>query len=249
MAEQVAARDAVRAVPEHVAIIMDGNGRWARSRGLPRIEGHRRGVQAVRAVVAHAQKAGVKWLTIFSISTENWSRPADEVRDLMTLIKLFVRRDLADLHKGGIRVKVIGSRGDLKPDMLAIVNEAETLTRDNTGLTLVLAFNYGGRDEIARAARAVARDVAAGLIAADAVDEAVIASRLDTAGMPDPDLIIRTSGEQRLSNFLLWQAAYAEFVFVADFWPDFDGAVFDRAIAEFQGRDRRFGGVKQEAAV
>jgi undecaprenyl diphosphate synthase len=249
MAEQVAARDAVRAVPEHVAIIMDGNGRWARSRGLPRIEGHRRGVQAVRAVVAHAQKAGVKWLTIFSFSTENWSRPADEVRDLMTLIKLFVRRDLADLHKGGIRVKVIGSRGDLKPDMLAIVNEAETLTRDNTGLTLVLAFNYGGRDEIARAARAVARDVAAGLIAADAVDEAVIASRLDTAGMPDPDLIIRTSGEQRLSNFLLWQAAYAEFVFVADFWPDFDGAVFDRAIAEFQGRDRRFGGVKQEAAV
>jgi undecaprenyl diphosphate synthase len=238
-----------KALPQHVAIIMDGNGRWARSRGLPRVEGHRRGVQAVRDVVRHAGKAGVRWLTIFSFSSENWSRPAEEVRELMGLIKLFIRHDLADLNRGGVRVRIIGSRENLSPDLQSMIAEAQAKTAANTGLTLVVAFNYGGRDEIVRTARALAADVAAGRLPASAIDEAMFSGRLDTADIPDPDLIIRTSGEQRLSNFLLWQAAYAEFVFLPEFWPDFDGAVFDRAIAEYQSRDRRFGGVKEEGPV
>jgi undecaprenyl diphosphate synthase len=213
---------------------------------LPRAEGHRRGVQTVRDIVRHAKSAGIKWLTVFSFSTENWSRPADEVSELMRLLKLFVRRDLAELHRGNVRVRFVGSRGDLKPDLRSILEEAETLTADNDGLNLVLAFNYGGRDEIVRAARELAGDVAAGRVAPDAIDEATFASHLDTAGIPDPDLIIRTSGEMRLSNFLLWQMAYAELIFMPEYWPDFDGAVFDRAIAEYQGRDRRFGGIKKE---
>jgi undecaprenyl diphosphate synthase len=246
MAEPGTKTSVGNAIPQHVAIIMDGNGRWARSRGLPRVEGHRRGVQTIRDITRHAQKTGIKWLTVFSFSTENWSRPADEVSELMGLLKRFVRSDLAELNRNGVRVRFIGGRQSLKPDIRAILEEAETLTARNQGLNLVLAFNYGGRDEIARAVRSIAADVAAGRLDADAVDEALLADRLDTSGIPDPDLIIRTSGELRLSNFLLWQAAYAEFVFLPEFWPDFDGAVFDRAVAEYQGRERRFGGVKEK---
>lgn len=233
-------------LPRHVAIIMDGNGRWARSRGLPRAEGHRRGVQSIRTVVRHARELGIDWLTLFSFSSENWSRPADEVSELMGLLKLFIRRDLKDLAKANVRVHVIGGRDNLTSDIAELLIEAEERTADNTGLNLVIAFNYGSRDEIVRAARALARDVAAGRLAADEVTAELVASRLDTADMPDPDLIIRSSGEQRLSNFLLWQAAYAEFVFVPDYWPDFDGAVFDRAIAEYMGRERRFGRLPAE---
>ena len=241
------AENAARAgLPRHVAIIMDGNGRWARSRGLPRAEGHRRGVQSIRDVVGHAKAIGLEWLTVFGFSSENWSRPADEVSELMGLLKLFIRRDLAELTRGDVRVRVIGGRDNLSGDIAALLIEAEEKTAGNTGLNLVIAFNYGSRDEIARATKAIAREVAAGRLGADEITVDLVAARLDTAGMPDPDLIIRTSGEQRLSNFLLWQAAYAEFVFVPDYWPDFDGAAFDRAIAEYLGRERRFGGLPQK---
>jgi len=233
-------------LPRHVAIIMDGNGRWARSRGLPRAEGHRRGVQSIRDVVRHATAIGIEWLTVFGFSSENWSRPADEVSELMGLLKLFIRHDLNELTRGNVRVRVIGGRDNLSGDIAALLIEAEEKTAGNTGLNLVIAFNYGSRDEIARATRAIAGEVAAGRLGAEEITVDLLATRLDTAGMPDPDLIIRTSGEQRLSNFLLWQSAYAEFVFVPDYWPDFDGAAFDRAIAEYLGRERRFGGLPQK---
>ncbi|PIO99675.1 isoprenyl transferase [Pleomorphomonas carboxyditropha] len=233
-------------LPRHVAIIMDGNGRWARSRGLPRAEGHRRGVQSIRDVVRHATAIGIEWLTVFGFSSENWSRPADEVSELMGLLKLFIRHDLNELTRGNVRVRVIGGRDNLSGDIAALLIEAEQKTAGNTGLNLVIAFNYGSRDEIARATRAIAGEVAAGRLGAEEITVDLVATRLDTAGMPDPDLIIRTSGEQRLSNFLLWQSAYAEFVFVPDYWPDFDGAAFDRAIAEYLGRERRFGGLPQK---
>lgn len=245
--EAVPAENAPKAgLPRHVAIIMDGNGRWARSRGLPRAEGHRRGVQSIRDVVRHAKTIGLEWLTVFGFSSENWSRPADEVSELMGLLKLFIRRDLAELARGNVRVRVIGGRDNLSGDIAELLLEAEEKTAANTGLNLVIAFNYGSRDEIARATRAIAGEVAAGRLSADQITPDLVAARLDTAGMPDPDLIIRTSGEQRLSNFLLWQAAYAEFVFVPDYWPDFDGAAFDRAITEYLGRERRFGGLPQK---
>ncbi|WP_255720288.1 isoprenyl transferase [Oryzibacter oryziterrae] len=236
-------------MPRHVAIIMDGNGRWARSRGLPRVEGHRRGVNAVREAVRHAQSLGIEWLTIYSFSSENWSRPLDEVQELMGLLKLFIRRDLADLHKANVRVRVIGERAGLPADIADLLDEAEAKTAENTGLTLVVAFNYGARNEIARAVRALAADVAKGVIDPQDITEASIAGRLDTAAIPDPDLIIRTSGEQRLSNFLMWQAAYAEFVFLPVHWPDFDAKAFDEAISEYQGRERRFGGLTARSAV
>ncbi len=233
-------------LPRHVAIIMDGNGRWARSRGLPRAEGHRRGVQSIRDIVKHATSIGIEWLTVFGFSSENWSRPAEEVSELMGLLKLFIRRDLNELTRGNVRVRIIGGRDNLSGDIAELLIEAEEKTAGNTGLNLVIAFNYGGRDEIARATRAIAAEVADGRLGLEEVTQELITARLDTAGMPDPDLIIRTSGEQRLSNFLLWQAAYAEFVFVPDYWPDFDGAAFDKAIDEYLGRDRRFGGLSQK---
>ncbi len=229
--------------PRHVGIIMDGNGRWALGRGLPRIEGHRRGVEALRRTVRAAIEFGLDYLTVYSFSSENWSRPIEEVSDLMGLLKRFIREDLSELYKMGVKVRVIGTRDNLKPDILALLEEAETLTRANSRLTLVVAFNYGSRQEIAAAARLIARKVAAGVIDPGAVDEAMLAQHLDTAGIPDPDLIIRTSGEQRLSNFLMWQAAYSEFVFLPIHWPDFDRQAFAEALAEFAARDRRFGGV------
>jgi undecaprenyl diphosphate synthase len=230
-------------VPRHVAIIMDGNGRWAASRGLPRSEGHRRGVEALRRTVRAAGDLGIDILTIFSFSSENWSRPPAEIRDLMGLLRRFVRNDLAELHQNGVQVRVIGERADLDPEIRRLLEEAEDLTRNNKKLMLVVAFNYGSRQEIARAAQRVAVEIAAGHLPASALTAEALAARLDTADLPDPDLIIRTSGEQRLSNFLLWQAAYSELVFVPTYWPDFDRATLEGAIAEFRRRERRFGGL------
>lgn len=233
--------------PAHVAIIMDGNGRWAQLRGLPRQEGHRRGLEALRGAVKNAGELGVRILTLYSFSTENWRRPATEVSFLLGLLKRFVEKDLGELHAAGVRVRVIGGRDDLAPDLLRLVERAEMVTRDNTGMTLVVAFNYGARDEIVRAARQLAADAASGRIEAAAIDEAMLASRLDTSDLPDPELVIRTSGETRISNFLLWQAAYAEFVFTPVLWPDFDRAAFEAALAEYARRERRFGGVSEPA--
>jgi undecaprenyl diphosphate synthase len=232
-----------REAPHHVAIIMDGNGRWAAQRGLPRGEGHRRGVEAVRNTVRAATELGIGILTIFSFSSENWTRPRSEILDLMALLRRFIRNDLADLHRNNVRVKVIGERDDLDPDIARLLEEAESLTRSNTGLLLVVAFNYGARQEIARAARRLAEDVVAGRLEPLAITADLLASRLYTSELPDPDLVIRTSGEQRLSNFLLWQAAYSELVFVPVYWPDFDRAALEGAIAEYRTRERRFGGL------
>jgi len=231
------------AIPRHVAIIMDGNGRWAAARGLPRSEGHRRGVEALRRTVRAAGDLGIGILTIFSFSSENWSRPPSEIRDLMGLLRRFIRNDLVELHNNGVHVRVIGDRVDLDPEIRRLLEEAEELTKDNDKLTLVVAFNYGGRQEIARAAQRVAADVAAGRLPAGAVTEDMLAANLDAPDLPDPDLIIRTSGEQRLSNFLLWQAAYSELVFVPTYWPDFDRSTLEGAIAEYRRRERRFGGL------
>jgi undecaprenyl diphosphate synthase len=233
--------------PRHVAIIMDGNGRWAAARGLPRGEGHRRGVEALRRTVEAAGELGVSILTIFSFSAENWTRPESEVRDLMRLLRRFIRNDLADLHRNHVRVRVIGEREGLEPDVLRMLEEAEELTRDNDRLTLVVAFNYGGRQEVARAARRVATEVAAGRVAPGAVDAELLGRFLDAPDLPDPDLVIRTSGEQRLSNFLLWQSAYSELIFVPTYWPDFDRKTFEEAIAEYCRRERRFGGLAARA--
>ncbi len=229
--------------PRHVAIIMDGNGRWASARGLPRVEGHRRGVEALRKTVRAASDLGISVLTIFSFSSENWSRPQSEIRDLLSLLRRFIRNDLADLHKSNVRVRIIGERDDLAKDIRSLLDEAEELTRNNDGLVLVVAFNYGARQEIARAARRLAIEVAEGRLRADAITPELLASRLDMPDLPDPDVIIRTSGEQRMSNFLLWQAAYSELVFVPLNWPDFDRNALENAIAEYRRRERRFGGL------
>jgi undecaprenyl diphosphate synthase len=242
MQNEVPGADLV-AGPRHVAIIMDGNGRWAASRGLPRLEGHRRGVEALRRTVRAAIELGIAFLTIYSFSSENWRRPAQEVGDLFGLLRLFVRRDLADLHARGVRVRFIGSKEGLPPDIAGLLEEAEKRTCANDKLTLVVAFNYGARQEILAAARALARAALAGGLDLDGVDEQGFEAFLDTAGIPDPDLLIRTSGEQRLSNFLLWQSAYAELVFMPVLWPDFDRSALEAAIKEFRSRDRRFGGL------
>ena len=229
--------------PKHVAIIMDGNGRWANARGLPRTAGHKQGVEALRGAVRTASELGIQYLTIYSFSAENWSRPAAEIRELMGLLRRFIRHDLADLHREGVRVRVIGERESLDPEIRRLLDEAEELTKHNEKLVLVVAFNYGARQEIARAARRMAAAVAAGDLAVSAVTADKLASYLDAPDLPDPDLIIRTSGEQRLSNFLLWQAAYSELVFVPTYWPDFDRAALENAIIEYRRRERRFGGL------
>jgi undecaprenyl diphosphate synthase len=236
-------------IPKHVAIIMDGNGRWAKKRGLPRTVGHKKGVDAVHEAVRVAASAGISYLTLFAFSSENWTRPETEVNDLMGLLKTFIRGDLAELHAENVRIKVIGSRENLRGDILPLLLEAEETTRDNTGLTLVIAFNYGSRDEIARAARKLAQKVAAGLMRIEDINAVALDRELDTFGIPDPDLVIRTSGEERLSNFLLWQAAYAELLFIPDFWPDFSRETFYAALASYAGRERRFGNVVDVAAV
>ena len=230
-------------VPCHVAIIMDGNGRWAAARGLPRVEGHRRGVEALRRTVRAAADLGISVLTIFSFSSENWSRPPSEISDLMALLRRFIRKDLAELHKTNVRVRVIGEREGLDRDIRLLLQEAEDLTRDNDGLTLVVAFNYGARQEITLAARRLAIEVAEGRLSAAEVTPERLGGYLHAPDIPDPDVIIRTSGEQRMSNFLLWQAAYSELVFVPINWPDFDRAALEGAIVEYRRRERRFGGL------
>lgn len=229
--------------PAHIAIIMDGNGRWAKARGLPRAAGHRAGVEALRRAVRAAGDLGVEWLTVYAFSSENWSRPKSEVSDLMGLLKMFIRRDLAEIHQAGVRVRMIGDRETLAPDIRALIDEAETLTAANKAMNLVIAFNYGARDEIARAARTMAEAAAAGTLDPAEITPESFCQFLDTKLIPDPDVIVRTSGELRLSNFLMWQAAYSELVFMPCYWPDFGHAELAQAIEIFMSRERRYGGV------
>jgi undecaprenyl diphosphate synthase len=227
--------------PAHVAIIMDGNGRWAKARGLPRVAGHRRGAEAARRTVKAAAELGISYLTLFGFSSENWKRPADEVDDLMALLRHYLRGEVAEFHRNNIRLRVIGDRERLAPDIVGLIENTEALTAGNTRLTVAIALSYGGRAEIAGAARRIAEAALAGKLAPAEIDEACFARHLLTADMPDPDLVIRTSGEQRLSNFLLWQTAYSEFVFLETLWPDFGKPELERALREFRGRDRRYG--------
>lgn len=229
--------------PTHIAIIMDGNGRWAKARGLPRLAGHRAGVEALRRTVRAVSGTPTRWLTVYAFSSENWTRPKSEVTDLMGLLRLYIRRDLAELHQSGVRIHIIGDRDGLATDIRKLLSEAETLTQGNTVLNLVIAFNYGGRDEIVRAARKLAAAASRGDIEADRIDEATVSAALDTVDMPDPDLLIRTSGEVRLSNFLPWQAAYSELVFLPCYWPDFSADDLREALRVYAARERRFGGV------
>ncbi len=225
----------------HVAIIMDGNGRWAMSRGLPRSVGHRAGVEAVRRTVRAAAEIKIPYLTLYSFSSENWGRPAEEINDLMGLLARFIRRDLAELHQNNICIRVIGERDRVDPELMALIDESRELTKNNTGLKLVIAFNYGSRAEIAKAARALAAEVAEGRLSPDDINEQSLSAALETSGIPDPDLLIRTSGELRLSNFLLWQSAYTEFIFLDVNWPDFGKKNLEAAIAEYKARERRYG--------
>lgn len=231
----------------HVAIIMDGNGRWAASRGLPRTLGHKAGIDAVRRTLKAAQGQSISHLTLYSFSSENWNRPLTEVNELMKLLRLYLRSELASMHKEGIRVRFIGERRRLPADIIELIGHAEDLTQENKALTLTLALSYGGRQEITHAARSLAKAVERGQLPADAIDEHVFQSFLFTGGMPDPDLIIRTSGEKRISNFLLWQSAYAEFVFMDVLWPDFNAAHLTEAIDEYRRRERRYGATVENA--
>ena len=228
-------------LPTHVAIIMDGNGRWAKARGLPRIAGHRRGTDAVRTVVEACHEIGIPYLTLYAFSSENWKRPPNEIDDLMGLLRLYLRGQLAELHASEVRLRFIGNRQALARDIISLIDEAEALTATNASLTLSVALNYGSHDEIVRACRRVAEEVAAGRLGVDEITEGTFTRYLETADVPDPDLLIRTSGEQRLSNFLLWQLAYAELVFTDTLWPDFSKQELEGAVAEFQQRERRYG--------
>ena len=228
---------------------MDGNGRWARQRGLPRAEGHRQGVEAVRRTVRAAMELKIPYLTIYSFSSENWSRPKSEISELFFLLKRFIRQDLADLHKNGVRIRIIGERGNIDPEIDSMIDDAEALTRDNRVLTLVVAFNYGARSEIVRAARKIAEDVKEHDLDPETIDDLKFGSFLDTHDIPDPDLLIRTSGEKRLSNFLLWQLAYSEFVFTDVFWPDFGLDELKKALQEYHNRERRYGGLNARSTA
>ncbi|MCB8880478.1 isoprenyl transferase [Acidisoma cellulosilytica] len=227
--------------PCHVAIIMDGNGRWAKSRGMPRVAGHHSGAKAVRRCVEAAIDQGVEWLTLFAFSSENWRRPEGEVMELTSLLKQYLRSEVAELAKQGVCFRVIGDRARFSPELRAEFDRAERETAGNHRLNLTVALSYGGRDEIVKAARNMAHAVQAGTLDVEAVDEQAFGRFLWTAAMPDPDLLIRTSGERRLSNFLLWQCAYAELVFMDVLWPDFDAAHLALALADFARRDRRYG--------
>jgi undecaprenyl diphosphate synthase len=227
--------------PTHIAIIMDGNRRWATARGLPGFAGHQRGAEAVREVVEGCNRLGVRYLTLYAFSSENWKRPEAEINDLMGLLRVYVKRELADLQSNDVRLRFIGDHVALPNDIQDLINGAEEQTRDNAGLNLIIALNYGGRNEILAACRQLVADVKAGRVEPEAVTEQVFASRLSTHGIPDPDLLIRTSGEQRLSNFLLWQSAYCELSFVDTLWPDFTQEHLDKAITDYQKRERRYG--------
>lgn len=229
------------AAPVHVAIIMDGNGRWANARGKPRSMGHKAGAEAVKRTLESAVESGVKYLTLFSFSSENWSRPAGEIADLMGLLRLYLKKEVDGLCDKGVRLRVIGDRTRLAADIVDAIDDAERRTAGNTRITLILALSYGGRDELTMAARKLAENVAAGTLAPHDIDETAFGQALYTSGIPDPDLLIRTSGEKRISNFLLWQLAYAEFVFIDKHWPDFDAEDLSSAIKEYGRRERRFG--------
>jgi undecaprenyl diphosphate synthase len=231
-------------IPAHVGVIMDGNGRWAQARGKPRTEGHVAGVRALRALVESCINYGIGYLTVFSFSSENWTRPKDEISFIFGLLRRFVASDLEKLHRNNVRVKIIGAREGLDDGLRRLIAEVEATTAMNPGLKLQVAFNYGGKAEIAEAVRRIAGLVAGGRLKAEDITEDTIGRALYTSGMPDPDLIIRTSGEQRVSNFLLWQGAYSELVFVEENWPDFDDAAFLRVLEDYSGRDRRYGGVE-----
>jgi undecaprenyl diphosphate synthase len=230
--------------PVHVAIIMDGNGRWAKARGLPRTVGHQRGAEAVRRSVQGAVELGISYLTLYGFSSENWKRPTTEVDDLMGLLRFYLRSEIGDMDRNGVRIRVIGERQRLAPDIVALIEDAEQRTRANTRLNLTVALSYGGRAELALAARRIAAAVRDGRLRLEDVDEACVARHLLTVDLPDPDLVIRTSGEMRISNFLLWQSAYAELVFLDRLWPDFTRDDLAAAIQEFQRRDRRYGAAR-----
>jgi len=227
--------------PVHVAIIMDGNGRWAKSRGMPRAIGHKNGAEAVRRTVEAAGEYGVSYLTLFGFSSENWNRPKQEIGDLMGLLRLYLRSEIAELHGKNVRLLMIGDRSRFESDIIGLIEEAERTTAGNTGLTLVLALSYGGRQEIVAAVQAIARDAADNRLDPADIDDSTVRRYLLTADIPDPDLLIRTSGEQRISNFLLWQVAYTEFIFLETLWPDFSKEDLRRAISEFNSRERRYG--------
>jgi undecaprenyl diphosphate synthase len=237
--------DCAATAPTHLAIIMDGNGRWARARGLPRALGHRAGVEALRRTVKAAVDCDIPYLTVFGFSTENWKRPKTEIAELFGLLREFVKTDVKRLKADGIRVRIIGSRRGLDDDIVALLRHAEDETKDGTRLNLNVAFNYGGQDDIVHAARTLAADVAKGALSADAITPDHITAALYTADMPPLDLLIRTSGEQRLSNFMLWQAAYAELVFQDTLWPDYGAPEFEAALQTFTARQRRFGAVEE----
>ena len=229
-------------VPKHIALILDGNGRWAKQRGLPRSMGHRQGVKTLEPIVEHCIKIGIKYLTLYVFSTENWSRPADEVKGIMDLL----REQFKNIEKyvsKNVRIKILGDISRLDSDLIVQINDATAKSENNTGLTICFALNYGGRDEIVNAAKKIAEKVEAGELSSSKITAETISDNIYTAGMPDPDIIIRPSGEKRLSNFLLWQCAYSEFVFMDILWPDFTPADLDRAIEEFSARSRRFGGI------
>lgn len=228
-------------LPVHVAIIMDGNGRWAQARGYPRIAGHRQGAEAVRRTIKAAKQLGIRYLTLYGFSLENWKRPATEVADLMGLLRLYLRQEISDLHREGVRIRFIGDRRLLEPEIVSLIEMSELKTRGNTQIDLIVALSYGSRQEITEAVRQLAAEAAAGRIDPEDIDEQAVASHLFTADVPDPDLIIRTSGEKRISNFLLWQAAYAELVFTDVLWPDFSREELENSIAEFGRRERRYG--------
>lgn len=232
---------AVLPPPAHIAIIMDGNGRWAKARGLPRTAGHRKGAEAVRATIKACREMGVRYLTLFGFSSENWKRSPDEVSDLMGLLRFYLRNEVKELHAAGVRLRIIGDRTRLSSDIVKLIDESEAKTAANTALDVVMALSYGGRQEIVEAARRIAAETKAGRLSPDAIGEETFSQFLFTAGIPDPDLMIRTSGEKRISNFLLWQAAYAEFVFLEVLWPDFARQHLEEAIAEFHQRERRYG--------
>ena len=233
--------------PQHIAIIMDGNGRWARARNLPRTAGHQKGIESCKRIVRAAGEQGVKYLTLFGFSTENWSRPAEEVNELMRLLRMYLRSETAELHRSNVQMKMIGNRAPFSKDIIELIENAETLTKDNDGLHLTIALNYGGRDEILEAANSMGQYfVEQGIAFTKENSEEYFEQFLMTKAMPDPDILIRTSGEQRVSNFLLWQSAYTEFIFTDTLWPDFNGDHLAEAIKTYETRDRRFGKVESK---
>ncbi len=242
--DELSQRRASLRIPRHLGVTMDGNGRWAKARGKPRTEGHSEGIKALRRLVEYSIRYGVEYLTVFSFSSENWSRPAEEIRFIFGLLRRFVASDLEKLVRNNVRVQIIGEREGLEPSLRKLIEDVEARTRANSGLCLQVAFNYGGKADITRAARHLAEKVAKGQISPADITEDMLAGELMTAHIPDPDVLLRTSGELRISNFLLWQGAYSELIFVDEYWPDFDEGVFVRVLEEYGRRERRFGGIE-----